>query len=53
MVEMLLKAYKYMNFEDALAGIKDVEKTNEKGMKEDDWGGRKRERSDCQNRDGG
>ena len=47
MIEMLLKAQKYMNFEDALAGIKDVEKTNEKGRKEDDRGGRKWERSNC------
>ena len=53
MTEMLLKAQEYMNFEDALAGIKDVEKTNEKGRKEDDQGGRKTERSDCQNRDRG
>nr|XP_023893470.1 uncharacterized protein LOC112005454 [Quercus suber] len=36
MVEMLLKAQKYMNAEDALASIKDVEKTSEKGRKEDD-----------------
>ena len=36
MVEMLLKAQKYMNAEDALAVIKDVEKTGDKGMKEDD-----------------
>jgi len=36
MAEMLLKAQKYMNAEDALATIKDVEKTNEKGRKEDD-----------------
>ena len=35
-VEMLLKAQKYMNAEDALATIKGVEKTNEKGRKEDD-----------------
>ena len=36
MVEMLLKAQKYMNVEDALATIKDVEKTSEKRRKEDD-----------------
>ena len=36
MAEMLLKAQKYMNTEDALTAIKDVEKTNEKGRKEDD-----------------
>ena len=40
-----------MNTEDALAVIKDVEKTNEKGRKEDDWRGRKREHLDRQNRD--
>ena len=34
MVEMLLKAQKYMNAKDALATIKDVEKTNENGRKE-------------------
>ena len=34
MVEMLLKAQKYMNAEDALATIKYVEKTNENGRKE-------------------
>ena len=33
MAEMLLKAKKYMNAEDALATIKDVEKTSEKGRK--------------------
>ena len=34
MAEMLLKAQKYMNAEDALVAIKDVEKTTEKGRKE-------------------
>ena len=43
--EMLLKAQKYMNTEDALAAIKHVEKTNEKGRKEDDRRGWKRESS--------
>ena len=46
MVEMLLKAQKYMNAKDALAVINDEEKTNEKGRKEDDCRGRKRERQD-------
>ena len=46
--EMLLKTQKYMNAEDALAAIKDVEKTNEKGRKEDNWRGQKRERSNRQ-----
>ena len=36
MVEILLKALKYMNAEDALAAIKGEEKTSEKGRKEDD-----------------
>ena len=46
MVEILLKAQKYMNVEDALAAIKDEEKTNGKGRNEDDCKGRKRERQD-------
>ncbi|XP_075658904.1 uncharacterized protein LOC142628748 [Castanea sativa] len=53
MAEMLLKAQKYMNAKDALAVIKDVEKSNDKGRKEDNRRGRKRERLDCQNSDGG
>ena len=43
MAKMLLKAQKYMNAKDALATIKDVEKTSEKGRKEDDRRERKRE----------
>ena len=35
-----------MNAEDALATIKDVEKTRDKGKKDDDGRGRKRERPD-------
>ena len=35
-VEMLLKAQKYTNTEDALAAIKDVERPGDKGRKEDD-----------------
>ena len=53
MVEMLLKAQKYMNAKDVLATIRDVEKTSEKGRKEDDCKGRKMECSDCQTNDGG
>ena len=47
MTEMLLKAQKYMNVEDALAAIEGVEKPKEK-MKEkkDDRRERKRERVD-------
>jgi len=52
MVEMLLKAQKYMNAEDALAAIKDVEKTSEKGKKEDDRKGRKRDFPNRQPSDG-
>ena len=36
MAEMLLKAQKYMNAENALAAIKDVEKSGDKVRKEDD-----------------
>ena len=49
MAEMLLKTQKYMNSEDALATIKDIENSNEKGRKEDNRRGQKRERSDRQN----
>ena len=41
-----------MNAEDALAAIKDVEKTSDRGRKEDDHRGQKRERLDCQTSDG-
>ena len=53
MAEMLLKAQKYMNAEDALAAIKDVEKPGDKGRKEDD---RRRQKKECPDRrinDGG
>ena len=53
LVEMLLKAQKYMNVEDALAAIKDVEKPRDEGRKEDDRKGQKRERLDCRINDGG
>ena len=53
MAEMLLKAQKYINAKDALAIIKDVEKTSEKGRKEDDHRERKRECSDRQTNYGG
>ena len=36
MAEMLLKAQKYMNTEDALVAIKDAEKPGDKAKKEDD-----------------
>ena len=43
----------YMNAEDALAVIKDVKKPGDKGRKEDDCRGRKREHSDCRTSNGG
>jgi len=52
MAEMLLKAQKYMNTEDALAAIKDVGKPGDKGRKEDDHRGQKRERLDRWTSDG-
>ena len=51
MAEMLLKAQKHMNAEDALAVIKDERKTSEKLRKEDDRKGQKSERPDCQTND--
>ena len=51
MVEMLLKAQKYMNAEDALAAIKNVEKPRDKGRRDDKCRGQKRERPDRQNND--
>ena len=53
MAEMLLKAQKYMNAEDALAAIRDVEKPGEKGRNKDDHKGQKRERPDRRINDGG
>ena len=41
-----------MNAKDALAAIKDVEKPRDKGNKEDDRKGRKREHSDRRTNDG-
>ena len=46
MAEMLLKAQKYINAEEALAAIRDVEKPTNKGKKKDDCRGQKRERPD-------
>ena len=51
MAEMLLKAQKYMNAEDALAAIKDVEKPGDKGRKDDERRGQKRECLDRPNND--
>ena len=53
MAEMLLKAQKYMNADDALAAIEGVEKPQEKKKeKEDDRRGRKRDQTDRQNPEG-
>ena len=52
MVEMLLKAQKYMNAEDAVATIRDVEKPGDKGRKYDEHRGMKKERPNRQTTDG-
>ena len=52
MAEMLLKAQKYMNAEDTLATIKDVEKPGDKGRKDEEHKGQKKERLDHRNNDG-
>ena len=46
MAEMLLKAQKYMNAEDAVAAIRDDEKSGDKGRKEDERREQKREHLD-------
>ncbi|XP_075652707.1 uncharacterized protein LOC142623195 [Castanea sativa] len=51
MAEMLLKAQKYMNAEDALAAIIE-EKPGKEGRKKDNRRGQKRERPDHRNSDG-
>ena len=43
MAEMLLKAQKYMNAEDALATIRDGDGPRDKGRREDDCRGQKRD----------
>ena len=52
MAEKLLKVQKYMNAEDVLAAIRDVEKPGDKGRKDDERRGQKRERPDRQTSDG-
>ena len=52
MAEMLLKAQKYMNVEDALAAINDVEKPRDRGRKDDKHRGQKRECPDRRSNDG-
>ena len=39
MAEMLLKVQKYMNAEDAVAAIRDIEKLGDKGRKDDECRG--------------
>ncbi|XP_065623282.1 uncharacterized protein LOC136064862 [Quercus suber] len=51
MAEMLLKAQKYMNAEDALASIRDGGRPGDKGRREDDRRGQKRDRPDRRNND--
>ena len=51
MAKMLLKVQKYMNAEDVLAAIEDVEKLNKRERKEDYQRRRKRERIDRQDTD--
>ena len=46
MAEMLIKAQKYMNAEDAIAAIRDMEKPKDKGRKEDERRGQKRDHPD-------
>ena len=53
MAKMLLKAQKYMNAEDALAAIRDVERLEDKVRKDDDCRGQKRECPDRRTNDGG
>ena len=53
MAEMLLKAQKYMNVEDALAAIKDVKKLGDSIRRKDDKRrGQKKECPDRQSNDG-
>ena len=46
MAEMLLKAQKYLNAENAVAAIRDGKKLGDKGKKDDECKGQKRERPD-------
>ena len=52
MVEMLIKAQKYMNNEDAIVAIRDIEKPGDKGRKKDERRGQKRDRPDRRPTDG-
>ena len=46
MAEMLLKAQKYMNAEDAVTAIRDMEKPRDKGRKDDERRVQKRDHPD-------
>ena len=46
MVEMLIEAQKYMNAKDAVVAIRDIEKPGDKGRKEDERRGQKRDLPD-------
>ena len=48
MAEMLIKAQKYMNAENAVATIRDIKKLGDKGRKEDERWGQKRDRPNRQ-----
>ena len=48
MAEMLIKAQKYMNAENAVATIRDIKKLGDKGRKEDERRGQKRDRPNRQ-----
>ncbi|XP_065635989.1 uncharacterized protein LOC136070238 [Quercus suber] len=52
MAEMLLKAQKYMNVEDALATIRDGDRLGDKGRREDDRRGQKQDRPNRRTNDG-
>ena len=53
MAEMILKEQKYMNAEDALAAIREVERPGDKGRKDDNRKGQKRKPLDRRTNDGG
>ena len=52
MAEMLIKAQKYINAKDAIAAIRAIEKPGDKGRKEDERRGQKRDRPDRRPTDG-
>lgn len=52
MAEMLLKAQKYMNAEDTLATIRDGDRPGDRGRREDDRRGQKRDQPERRINDG-